>query len=150
LALWALWLRRSLRMPVAEATQLVLGFSIPFFLVDHVLLTRVGDTFFDAHYGYYSTVLHAYVVANPPRGGLQLLVMVIASSNLGAPTSKAFDYQRFLKCSRRAADALSGTKRHRNAPSGTESPEIIPKCVLQAFTAPKQRPEVDHGPQAVQ
>jgi adenylate cyclase len=40
LALWALWLRRSLRMPVAEATQLVLGFSIPFFLVDHVLQTR--------------------------------------------------------------------------------------------------------------
>ncbi|MGA2127542.1 MAG: adenylate/guanylate cyclase domain-containing protein, partial [Xanthobacteraceae bacterium] len=26
LALWALWLRRSLRMPFAEATQLVLGF----------------------------------------------------------------------------------------------------------------------------
>jgi adenylate cyclase len=78
LALWALWLRRSLRMPVAEATQLVLGFSIPFFLVDHVLLTRVGDTFFDAHYGYYATVLHAYVVANPPRGALQLMVLVIA------------------------------------------------------------------------
>jgi adenylate cyclase len=78
LALWALWLRRSLRMPVAEATQLVLGFSIPFFLVDHVLLTRVGDTFFDAHYGYYATVLHAYVVGNPPRGGLQLMVLVIA------------------------------------------------------------------------
>jgi adenylate cyclase len=43
LALWALWLRRSLRMPVAEATQLVLGFSIPFFLTDHVLQTRVAD-----------------------------------------------------------------------------------------------------------
>src|SRR2546430_10940320 len=30
LALWALWLRRSLKMPFAEATQLILGFSIPF------------------------------------------------------------------------------------------------------------------------
>src|SRR5438132_206198 len=36
LALWALWQRRSLKMPFAEATQLVLGFSIPFFLTDHV------------------------------------------------------------------------------------------------------------------
>ena len=72
-----------------------------------------------------------FVVAKPD---LLLEVMVIARSNLGASTSKAFDYQRFLKCSRRTADALSGTKRHRNAPSGTESPEIIPKCVLQAFT----------------
>src|SRR5262245_63785801 len=41
LALWALWLRRSLKMPLSEATQLVLGFSIPFFLTDHVLQTRV-------------------------------------------------------------------------------------------------------------
>src|SRR6266446_4891629 len=29
LALWALWRRRSLKMPSPEATQLVLGFSIP-------------------------------------------------------------------------------------------------------------------------
>jgi adenylate cyclase len=78
LALWALWLRRSLRMPITEATQLVLGFSIPFFLVDHVLQTRVGDTFYDAHFGYYASVLHTYFVANPLRGGLQLMVLVIA------------------------------------------------------------------------
>ena len=48
LALWALWLRRSLKMPFAEATQLILGFSIPFFLTDHVLQTRVADTFYGA------------------------------------------------------------------------------------------------------
>src|SRR5512135_1557250 len=41
LALWALWQRRSLRMPFAEAAQLVLGFSIPFILAEHVLQTRV-------------------------------------------------------------------------------------------------------------
>ena len=78
LALRALWLRRSLKMPFAEATQLVLGFSIPFFLTDHVLQTRVADTFYGADYGYYSTVLYAYFVANPLRGGLQLTVLVIA------------------------------------------------------------------------
>src|SRR5215472_8317400 len=78
LALWALWLRRSLKMPLAEATQLVLGFSIPFFLTDHVLQTRVADTFYDANVGYYSHVLHTYFVTNPLRGGLQFAVLVIA------------------------------------------------------------------------
>src|SRR5437764_8393045 len=78
LALWALWLRRSLKMPFAEAAQLVLGFSIPFILTDHVLHTRVADTFYGADSAYYSTVLYAYFVANPPRGGLQLVVLVIA------------------------------------------------------------------------
>jgi adenylate cyclase len=78
LALRALWLRRSLKMPFAEATQLVLGFSIPFFLTDHVLQTRVADTFYGANFGYYSTLLHEFFVANPLRGGLQLTVLVIA------------------------------------------------------------------------
>jgi adenylate cyclase len=78
LALWALWLRRSLKMPFAEATQLVLGFSIPFFLTDHVLQTRVADTFYGADVGYYSSVLHTYFVTNPLRGGLQLVVLVVA------------------------------------------------------------------------
>ena len=78
LALWALWLRRSLKMPVAEATQLALGFSIPFFLTDHVLHTRVADTFYGADVGYYATVLHSYFVTNPLRGVMQLVVLVIA------------------------------------------------------------------------
>src|ERR1041384_5709363 len=78
LALRALWLRRSLRMPAAEATQLVLGFSIPFILTDHVLHSRVADTFYGAYCGYYSTTLYVYFVANPPRGALQLAVLVIA------------------------------------------------------------------------
>src|SRR5262245_42598352 len=70
LALWALWLRRSLKMPVAEATQLVLGFSIPFFLTDHVLKTRVADTSYGADVGYYSGLLLTYFVTNPLRGSL--------------------------------------------------------------------------------
>ncbi len=78
LALWALWLRRSLKMPFAEATQLVLGFSIPFFLTDHVLQTRVADTFYGAGVGYYSAVLQTYFVTNPLRGALQFAVLLIA------------------------------------------------------------------------
>jgi adenylate cyclase len=78
LALWALWLRRSLKMPAAEATQLVLGFSIPFLLTEHVLQTRVADTFYGAHYGYYVTLLYTFFVSDPLRGGLQFTVLVIA------------------------------------------------------------------------
>ena len=43
LALWALWRRRTLRIPAAEAVQLVLGFCIPFLLVEHVVSTRVAE-----------------------------------------------------------------------------------------------------------
>jgi adenylate cyclase len=78
LALWALWLRRSLRMSAPEAVQLALGFSIPFFLVDHVLHTRVADTFYESAYGYYSPLLYFYFVSSPLRGGFQLAVLVIA------------------------------------------------------------------------
>src|SRR4029079_8556204 len=77
LALWALWLRRSLKMPFAEAAQLVLGFSIPFLLVEHVRQTRVADTFYVSHYGYYVSVLYLYFVADPLRGGLQFAVLLI-------------------------------------------------------------------------
>jgi adenylate cyclase len=77
LALWALWQRRSLRMPPAEAAQLVLGFCIPFLLAEHVIQTRVGDTFFAADYGYYASVLLTFVM-NPRRGILQLTVLLVA------------------------------------------------------------------------
>src|SRR5260221_11962451 len=74
LALWALWLRRSLKMPFAEATQLILGFSIPFFLTDHVLQTRVADTFYGADVGYYSSALQANFLTNPVCGDIMLVV----------------------------------------------------------------------------
>ncbi|HZB91449.1 MAG TPA: adenylate/guanylate cyclase domain-containing protein [Stellaceae bacterium] len=78
LALRALWQRRALRMPLAEAMQLVLGFSIPFLLAEHVISTRVGDSLFNADYGYYSSVLLTFFVASPWRGVLQLTVLVVA------------------------------------------------------------------------
>jgi adenylate cyclase len=78
LALWALWRRRSLRMPLAEAAQLVLGFLIPFLLVDHVVATRVADSFYNADYGYYASILTLYGVESPGRGVAQLAVLLIA------------------------------------------------------------------------
>jgi adenylate cyclase len=80
LALWALWQRRSLRMPPAEAAQLVLGFCIPFLLAEHVIQTRVGDTFFAADYGYYAAVLLTFVMS-PWRGVAQLSVLIVAWSH---------------------------------------------------------------------
>jgi adenylate cyclase len=65
-------------MPFVEAAQLTLGFSIPFFLVDHVLNTHVADGYYGANYGYYQSVLYNYFVAHAWRGGLQLVVLVIA------------------------------------------------------------------------
>lgn len=78
LALFALWQRRSLKMSLPEAAQLVLGFSIPFLLIEHVLHTRVADTFYGGAYGYYTTLLYGFFVASPFRGGMQLTVLVIA------------------------------------------------------------------------
>jgi adenylate cyclase len=43
-----------------------------------VLKTRVADTFYGADVGYYSSLLLTYFVSNPLRGGLQLVVLVIA------------------------------------------------------------------------
>lgn len=39
LGLWQLWKRRTLRMPLVDAVQLVLGLAIPIFLTTHVLAT---------------------------------------------------------------------------------------------------------------
>jgi len=72
-----------------------------------------------------------FVVAEPD---LLLELMVIASSNLGAPSSKPFEHQGFLKTDSRALTAIIGTKGHQSAHSGTESPEKVPNYVLEAFT----------------
>jgi len=78
LALWALWRRRTLRMPPAEAVQLVLGFCIPFLLVEHVVSTRVADSLFHGDYGYFASILLQYSVLTPWRGMLQVVVLVVA------------------------------------------------------------------------
>ncbi len=78
LALWALWRRRSLRMSAAEAAQLVLGFCIPFLLTEHVVSTRVADTWFHADFGYFVSVLAQYRVLTPWRGLNQLVVLLVA------------------------------------------------------------------------
>lgn len=81
LALWALWQRQSLRLRGSEYLQLVLGFTIPFLLVRHVVGTRVAESFFGTDIGYYTWELWRLFVVAPGRGYWQLAVLVIAWSH---------------------------------------------------------------------
>jgi adenylate cyclase len=47
--LWKLVWRATWRMPAAEALQIVLGLAIPYFLIDHILATRVMAGQFGFH-----------------------------------------------------------------------------------------------------
>jgi len=78
LALSALWQRRTLRLRLAEAAQLVLGFAIPLLLARHVVGTRISDSFFHTDVGYYTYLLWMYFVRSPDHGYLQMLVLVVA------------------------------------------------------------------------
>ncbi len=78
LALWALWSRRTLRLPPIEAGQLILGLAIPPLLAEHVFLTRVADTFYESDSGYYAQVLLRFVGESPAAGALQFVILVIA------------------------------------------------------------------------
>ena len=78
LALSALWQRRTLRLRIAEAAQLVLGFAIPLLLVRHVVGTRISDSLFHTDIGYYAYLLWIYFVRSPDHGYLQMLVLVVA------------------------------------------------------------------------
>ena len=78
LALYALWQRQSLRLGVSEAVQYSLGFLIPVLLTEHVLITRVGDTFFGGDFGYYRSLLTVYFHDAPSKGVLQGTVLIVA------------------------------------------------------------------------
>src|SRR5262245_22781574 len=56
-AIWAIYARRSLRMPQWELWQILLGLAIPFLLALHVMGTRVAELAADVHSSYASTIL---------------------------------------------------------------------------------------------
>jgi len=77
LALWTTYMRRSLRMPVWQWTQLALGLTIPLLLIEHALATgggilRVG---LQPSYEY---VLAVFWHFSPYKGWLQLLLLAVA------------------------------------------------------------------------
>ena len=63
-ALWAIYIRRYLRMPVWELAQLTLGLSIPPLFILHVTGTKIADRYLGTSSDYYS-VLTIHWVATP-------------------------------------------------------------------------------------
>jgi adenylate cyclase len=76
LGFWALYARRQFRWTRLEATQLVLGLSIPFLLADHVIGTRAALSRFGLDKGYAQELLKFWVTS-PSSGALQAILMLI-------------------------------------------------------------------------
>ncbi len=77
LVLWSQYRRRTLRMPLREALQILFGLLLPVLLLEHVVATRgmhqiagINDT-----YGY---VLSTLWISKPGSGALQSLALVLA------------------------------------------------------------------------
>ncbi|MGD9536524.1 MAG: adenylate/guanylate cyclase domain-containing protein [Alphaproteobacteria bacterium] len=77
LALYALYQRRSLRLKPLEAAQLLLGFAIPFLLVEHALGTRLLHELYGVTDNYVYVVLVLWVFA-PVIGVVQNVFLVVA------------------------------------------------------------------------
>ncbi len=75
-ALWSIYSRRTLRVPLWQWTQLALGLCIPLVLMIHIIGTRIAETFFDV-YDTYPYVLLAQWVLVPWLGAVQALAVVI-------------------------------------------------------------------------
>jgi len=78
LALYALWQRRSLRIPHSEAVQYVLGFSVPLLLAEHVTNTRIDAAFYGGNFSHYRYLLSALWYGAPLKGLLQMALLVAA------------------------------------------------------------------------
>ena len=75
-ALWSLYDRRVMRMPAWQFMQLLLGLSIPFLLVDHVLGTRAVAELYGVNPNYAMVQLTYWRLA-PHLGVLQSVVMIV-------------------------------------------------------------------------
>ena len=77
LALWSIYQRRHLRMPLWEAVQLGLGLAIPYFLLDHAIATGVAN----ARFGYqdsYTMLVLLYWELRPDIGVSQAVLVILA------------------------------------------------------------------------
>jgi adenylate cyclase len=77
LALWALYRRRTLRMPAWEASQLTLGLLVPPLLVWHVVGTRLAHEVAGTQTTYTFVVLALWQL-NPIAGLRQVVVLAVA------------------------------------------------------------------------
>ncbi len=82
LALWLLYDRRTLRMPIWEATQYAIGLLLPALLVVHVVGTRIAWWRFGADDPYPRIVLALWMQA-PAFGARQALTLALAWLHAG-------------------------------------------------------------------
>ena len=74
-ALWSIYIRRYLRLPIWELAQLSLGLSIPPLIMLHVVGTKISDRFLDTANGYHS-VLAVHWVLTPWLVYLQIAAVL--------------------------------------------------------------------------
>jgi adenylate cyclase len=77
LALWLLYRRRTLRMPVWEATQIAFGLAVPPLLVSHIVGTRLANAMYGTE-DLYTRVVLALWVLDPWNFYRQTTLFVIA------------------------------------------------------------------------
>src|SRR5205814_2032141 len=77
LAFWALYQRRTLRMPLWEAAQLALGLAIPPLLVTHIVGTRIAWQVHGVEDAYSRVALSLWALA-PDLGSRQVLIVGLA------------------------------------------------------------------------
>lgn len=77
LALWLLYHRQSLRMPLWEFWQYLFGLALPPLLAGHVIFSRISWWYYDTQGAYASTLLN-YTVVNPAAGVRQSVLLVLA------------------------------------------------------------------------
>ena len=76
LGLWALYQRRHFRYATAELVQLILGLSIPLWLIVHFAGVRLVGTLFD-RVPHYQNTLYAYWVTRPHMEWVQFALMLV-------------------------------------------------------------------------
>lgn len=76
LVLRSLYLRRTLRMPLREALQVIFGLSIPFLIIGHAVNIRVSHMLYGIDVGYYSIIRRLWI-NNPIQGAWQSLALVV-------------------------------------------------------------------------
>ncbi|WP_034464459.1 adenylate/guanylate cyclase domain-containing protein [Afipia sp. P52-10] len=77
LGIWMLYARRQFRWSAAEATQLVLGLSIPALLIAHIADARLAQTLF-GNEKYYAQLFAFYSMARPYMPWVQYTVLVVS------------------------------------------------------------------------
>ena len=76
-ALWVIYIRRSLRMPIWQWSQMVLGLMIPLLLIEHAMATAGARLVYDMQPDY-RYILAIFFHFAPQKGWIQLVLLVVA------------------------------------------------------------------------